>query len=51
MDIPEEIACPPCDTDLGKEIPFAESSDAPIIHQGRPPRDRRPPGYLKDYET
>ena len=51
VDIPEEIACPPCDKDLGKELPSAESSDAPIIHQGRPPRDRRPPGYLKDYET
>ena len=23
VDIPEEIACPPCDKDLGKEIPSA----------------------------
>ena len=51
VDIPEEIACPPSDKDLGTEIPSAESSDAPVIHQGRPPRDRRPPGYLKDYKT
>ena len=50
-EIPEEIACPPCDNDLGMANTPATSSEAVTkVSRRNPPRNRRTPGYLADYK-